>query len=91
MYFRIGPRAESGENLDLAMMRNFLEDEVRPRLERVNGVSLVEIWGAEARQVRVEIDPYRLAERGLDMTDVRNALQTRNVDSSAGDPPIWAS
>lgn len=85
MYFRIGPRAESGENLDLAMMRNFLEDEVRPRLERVNGVSLVEIWGAEARQVRVEIDPYRLAERGLDMTDVRNALQTRNVDSSAGD------
>lgn len=85
MYFRVGPRADSLTRLDLAMMRNFLEDEVRPRLERIAGVSLVEVRGAEERQVRVEIDPYRLAERGLDATDVRNALQARNVDRSAGD------
>lgn len=85
MYFRIGPRADSRIQPDLAMIRNFLEDEVRPRLERVAGVSLVEIRGAEERQVRVEVDPHRLAERGLDMTDVRNALQARNVDRSAGD------
>ncbi|MGE8359953.1 efflux RND transporter permease subunit [Pseudomonas sp.] len=85
MYFRVGPRSDGGANLDLAMMRSFLEDEVRPRLERVNGVSQVEIRGAEERQVRVEIDPYRLAERGLDMVDVRDALRVRNTDRSAGD------
>lgn len=85
MYFRVGPRGDRGTSLDLAMMRNFLEDEVRPRLERVDGVSLVEIRGAEERQVRVEVDPYRLAERGLDMADVRNALRARNVDRAAGD------
>lgn len=85
MYFRVGPRADGGAGLDLAMMRNFLEDEVRPRLERVDGVSLVGIRGAEERQVRVEIDPHRLAERGLDMADVRNALRARNIDRSAGD------
>ncbi|MBA1273374.1 efflux RND transporter permease subunit [Stutzerimonas azotifigens] len=85
MYFRVGPRAESGASLDLAMMRSFLEDEVRPRLERVDGVSLVEIRGAEERQVRIEVDPYRLAERGLDMSDIRNALRARNIDRSAGD------
>lgn len=85
MYFRIGPRANGGANLDLAMMRDFLEDEVRPRLERVDGVSLVRINGAEERQIRIEVDPNRLAERGLDMADVRNALRARNVDRSAGD------
>ncbi|ANF58164.1 efflux RND transporter permease subunit [Halotalea alkalilenta] len=85
MYFRVGPRAEGGAELDLAMMGDFLQDEVRPRLERVDGVSLVEINGAAERQVRIEVDPYRLAERGLDMTDVRDALRARNVDRSAGD------
>ena len=85
MYFRVGPRAENEANLDLAMMRSFLEDEVRPRLERVQGVSLLEIRGAEERQVRIEVDPYRLAERGLDMADVRDALRARNIDRSAGD------
>lgn len=85
MYFRVGPRADSQAQPDLAMMRNFLEDEVRPRLERVAGVSLVEIRGAEERQIRVEVDPHRLAERGLDMADVRDALQARNVDRSGGD------
>ena len=85
MYFRVGPRMRGEANLDLAMMRSFLEDELRPRLERVDGVSLVEVQGVEERQVRVEVDPHRLAERGLDMADVRNALQVRNVDRSAGD------
>ena len=65
MYFRVGPRTEGDANLDLKMMRSFLEDEVRPRLERINGVSLVDIRGAEEQQVRIEVDPYRLAERGL--------------------------
>lgn len=85
MYFRIGPDTEDGASLDLSMVRHFLEDQVRPRLERVEGVLLVEIMGAEERQVRIEVDPYRLAERGLDMTDIRNALRLRNLDRSGGD------
>lgn len=85
MYFRIGPHSEGGASLDLAMVRHFLEDQVRPRLERIEGVSMVEIMGAEERQVRIEVDPYRLAERGLDMADIRNTLRLRNLDRSGGD------
>lgn len=85
MYFRIGPRVNSGLNIDLAMIRDFVEDDVRPRLERVPGVSLVELRGGSERQVRIEVDPDRLAERGLDMVDVRDVLRTRNVDTSGGD------
>ncbi len=85
MYFRLGALPESGLNLNLAMMHDFLEDKVRPRLERVSGISLVELNGVAEHQVRIQIDPYRLAERGLDMTDVRDALRARNIDQSAGD------
>ncbi|MCF7222235.1 efflux RND transporter permease subunit [Lysobacter sp. TLK-CK17T] len=85
MYFRIGARADSALDLDLDMMRDYVEDSVRPRLERVPGVSLVQVGGGAERQVRVEVDPQRLAERGLDMGDVRDALRARNIDSSGGD------
>lgn len=85
MFFRVVPRADSGLDLDLAMIRDFVEDEVRPRLERVPGVSLVQLNSGAERQVRIEVDPDRLAERGLDMSDVRNALRARNVDTSGGD------
>jgi multidrug efflux pump subunit AcrB len=85
MYFRIGARDASGDALDLDMLRDFVEDEVRPRLERVPGVALVQVSGASERQVRVEVDPTRLAERGIALTEVRDALRARNRDSSAGD------
>ncbi|MEO8011559.1 MAG: efflux RND transporter permease subunit, partial [Dokdonella sp.] len=85
MYFRIGKRADSTIDLDLDMMRDFVEDDVRPRMERVAGVAFVQVGGGSQRQVRIEVDPRRLAERGLSLTDVRDALRARNVDSSGGD------
>ncbi|MCB1641689.1 MAG: efflux RND transporter permease subunit, partial [Xanthomonadales bacterium] len=86
MFFRIaalpgGP----GEDLDLDMLGDYLEDEVRPRLERVPGVALIDISGTSQRQVRIEVDPQRLAQRGLGLAQVRQALRSRNRDVSAGD------
>jgi multidrug efflux pump subunit AcrB len=85
MYFRIGVRQGSALSLDLDMMRDHIEDYVRPRMERVPGVSLVQVGGGSERQVRVEVDPQRLAQRGLSLAQVRDALRARNVDSSGGD------
>ncbi|MFD0388581.1 efflux RND transporter permease subunit [Tistrella bauzanensis] len=85
MYFAIAPKAGSAQQLDLAMVRDFVEDEVRPRIERVPGVALVEINGGAERQVRIVIDPERLAQRGLDMSAVRDAFRARNIDTSGGD------
>jgi multidrug efflux pump subunit AcrB len=85
MFFRIVPRADAGAPLDLDMLGDFLEDEVRPRLERVPGVALAEIGGASQRQVRIEVDPVKLAQRGLGLEQVRQAVRARNRDTSAGD------
>ncbi len=85
MYFRVGAHGDSGLALDLDMMRDYVDDYVRPRMERVRGVALVQVGGGAERQVRIEVDPERLAKRGLGMAEVRDALRARNVDSSAGD------
>ena len=85
MYFRIGARADSPVELDLDMMRDYVEDFVRPRMERVEGVALVQVGGGSERQVRIEVDPSRLAERGLTLAQVRDAVRARNRDTSGGD------
>ena len=85
LYFRIGARADSAIELDLDMLRDFIEDQVRPRFERVPGVALVQVGGGSERQVRIEVDPLQLAKRGIGLTDIRNALRARNQDSSGGD------
>lgn len=86
MYFRIAPLpGRDSAPLDLDMLGDFLEDEVRPRLERVPGVAMIEVGGTSQRQVRIEVDPAKLAKRGLGLDRVRDALRARNRDVSAGD------
>jgi multidrug efflux pump subunit AcrB len=51
----------------------------------VPGVARVDVGGGAAREVRIEVDAARLAERGLTLTDLRDAVRARNRDVSAGD------
>ncbi len=57
---------------------------VRERLETVPGVSRVDIYGERRYAMRVELDPVRLAARGLTALDVAAALEDRNVNAPAG-------
>jgi len=85
MFFRLTARDGDPLGLDLNLMRDFAEDYVRPRLERVPGVSQVDVGGGAPRQLRIEIDPARLAERSITLTEVRDAIRARNRDVSGGD------
>ena len=66
-------------------MQDFAEDYVRPRLERVPGVSRVDVGGGSPREVRIEVDAARLAERGITLLELREAVRARNRDASGGD------
>ncbi|MDP4535683.1 efflux RND transporter permease subunit [Alkalimonas collagenimarina] len=85
MYFRLMPEPGNPLGLDMDMVRDFAEDYVRPRMERVAGVSEVGVSGGAARQIQILVDPSRLAQRGISMLDVRQAIRNRNRDASAGD------
>lgn len=85
MYFRLGPVSGNPLALDMDMVRDFVEDYVRPRMERIPGVSQIDVRGGAQRQVQIRVDPERLALRGLSLSDVRDAIRARNRDVSAGD------
>ena len=84
MYFNVGPRGGNPRQLDMPAMRDYLEDNVRPRLESVAGVSEVTVSGGAERQMQLLIDPEALAARELSIADIQDALQARNQDVSGG-------
>ena len=85
MFFSVRPREGNPFDLDMTLMRDFIDDNVRTRMERVPGVSRVNVWGGAERQVRVLVDPAAAAERGITLADVRAAIRGRNRDVSGGD------
>lgn len=85
MYFRISPLPGNPRNLDMDMMRDYVEDNVRPRMSGVPGVSQVDVGGGAERQIQIRVKPERLAERGLTLGDVRDAVTARNRDLSGGE------
>ena len=85
MYFRVSPLQGNPRGLDMDMMRDFLVDNVRPRMSSVPGVSEIGIGGGAERQVRVLLDAQRLADRNLTVSDVRDAIRARNQDVSGGE------
>ncbi len=85
MYFRVAPLQGNPRKLDMVLMQDFIEDQVRTRMETVPGVSLVNVYGGAERQVQVLLDPERLSERDISIEDVRRAITERNRDISGGE------
>lgn len=85
MYFRVSPLEGNPKQLDMDMMRDFIEDNVRTRMSRVAGVSQVSVGGGAQRQIQIRLNPDRMAERDLTTADIRDAIGQRNRDVSAGD------
>ena len=85
MYFSVSPLPGNPRNLDMIMMRDFVIDNARTRLSGVPGVSQVNISGGAERQIRILLDPTRMADRQLTILDVRNAIRARNRDVSGGE------
>ena len=60
-------------------LRRFQDDVLRPALAAIPGVAEVATVGGELREVRVDVKPRQLRERGLAFTDVRRALRAALV------------
>ena len=85
MYLRVMAEPGNPLGLDLDMLKDYVEDNVRPRLERVPGVAQVQIRGGASRQIQIAVDTAALAERGMSLPMLRDAIRARNRDRSVGD------
>lgn len=71
--------------VDITKLRRYAEDVIETRFERVEGVAASNVVGGREDEMQVIVDPQRLAARQLTISDVRQALRSQNIDTSAGD------
>ena len=71
-------------DVDVLTCTRFAEDRVAAAMARVPGVARVWLWGGKRDEMRVIVDPVKLASRGLTIADIRRALRQQNHDTPAG-------
>jgi len=66
-------------------LKKLIEDEVKPRLERIEGVASALVYSSDEREIRVEVDKDALIARNLSLNQVMMALVSENVNTPGGD------
>ena len=74
-----------GNPINIETMRDFAEDVIKARFERIPGVAASNVYGGRERELRVLVDPGKLAMRSLTVRELAQALDQENRDFSAGD------
>jgi HAE1 family hydrophobic/amphiphilic exporter-1 len=69
---------------DLSDSYDLLDRLLKRRLERIDGVSRVDLHGVDPREVRILMKPDLLAAHGVDIAAVRDLLLRSNFAVSAG-------
>jgi len=60
------------------------EQVLTKRLQRIEGVAVVNLWGETRREVRIDLDPQRLRAYGITPGEVAAALREANSDAPVG-------
>ncbi len=77
--------AKEGNTREMPTYGDFVEDTIKDRLERIEGVSAVNVFGGVTRELQVVVDPRRLSRFGLTVPEVVRVLRSENISISAGD------
>jgi HAE1 family hydrophobic/amphiphilic exporter-1 len=77
-------KSDEGNPNSVDTYRTFFEEDVRQFLERVPGVADLFVGGGTEKELHVVVSPEKLAAYDLTLADVVRALQTANVNVSAG-------
>jgi hydrophobe/amphiphile efflux-1 (HAE1) family protein len=76
--------ALTSETLPLYAITEYASTAFVPKLSQVDGVGEVTIEGGQARAVRLQVNPRKLAGLGLSLEDVRKAIEASTVDLPKG-------
>ncbi|MDH5189499.1 MAG: efflux RND transporter permease subunit, partial [Rhodospirillaceae bacterium] len=73
-----------GNERDIHTYGDFIENVVQDRIERVQGIAGLNVYGGMKREMRVLVDPERMARFGLTVPAVVNAIRAANSSATAG-------
>jgi multidrug efflux pump len=71
-------------NVGMASLKQYA-DELQDKMESLPEIRRVDIIGALDKEVRVDVDPYRLQAMGMSFDDVSRAIQFENMNVSGGE------
>ncbi|MFL0357707.1 efflux RND transporter permease subunit [Erythrobacter sp. GH1-10] len=76
--------AVSSDRYDVSALTRIVENDIIPELLAAEGVASIDPFGTRERQLRVAVDPIRLARFGLTISDVAAALEQAPFDTPVG-------
>ena len=68
-----------------AELQYIAENTIQPLLERIDGVSQVNVYGGSPVEYTVEVDPNRLEAYNLTISQISSMIAARNIQSSGGE------
>lgn len=73
-----------GGRLTISDLRTLVADEIKPLVERVDGVGTVNVVGGLEREIQVRVDNDKLSLFNLSMAQVGQAIRAENLNLPAG-------
>lgn len=74
----------TGKDLSLAQLQKLSEDVIEPRLSRLPEVASVYVTGGMEREIKVEVDPVKLQNYSISLSQINAALQAENFNMAGG-------
>ena len=65
-------------------LKEIIEDEVAPRIERIDGVASVQVFSTEVREILVDVDKTAVESLNLSLDQILLALRLENLNLPAG-------
>ena len=84
-WFLLTPSEKNPYEGDISLLYDFVDDTIKPELERVAGIGQTNIFGGRERELQVIVDPARLAARRVSYNELSAALERENRNFSGGD------
>ena len=69
---------------DLSNAYDLLNRNLKQRIERIDGVGQVTLYGVEKKEIRIELINDRILSYGIDLNRLTETLQRSNFSTSAG-------
>jgi len=67
------------------VIRRIVDDNIKPRVKRINGVANVEVVGGRERKILIEVDLVKLQAQGIPIKKVVGIINLNNLNLLVGD------
>lgn len=74
----------TNEDYSDTYVQNYLNINIRPELQRINGVANVNVFGGKDYSMRVWLDPDKMANYNLNASEVIAAIREQSQEAAAG-------